>query len=121
MLIHLISERERALCFRTSQFYRLRNGKNTVRSTWNQLAQMFDIVHVLFSTTTRFRLHTIPQTRVLSGPTYVSSLAQKNSNKQDHFSIVSQKTSSQRYNSASQLRHPLELQSESIRIRSLKV
>jgi hypothetical protein len=41
------------------------------------IAQMFDIVHVLFRIATRFRLHTIPQTRVLSGPTYVSSLAQK--------------------------------------------
>jgi hypothetical protein len=41
------------------------------------IAQMFDIVHVLFRIATRFRLHTIPQTRVLSGPKYVSSLAQE--------------------------------------------
>jgi hypothetical protein len=66
------------------------------------IAQMFDIVHVLFRIATRFRLHTIPQTRVLSGPAYVSQfIGPRNSNKQVHFSIVSQKTSSEWFNSAS--------------------
>lgn len=47
MLIHLISESERALCFRTSQYYQLRNGKNTVRSTWNQLHKC--LIQFMFS------------------------------------------------------------------------
>jgi hypothetical protein len=82
MLLHMISECERGFCFRTSQYpyersYRLLNGKGYSEKYLESIAQMFDIAHVLFRIATRFRLHTIPQTRVLSGPTYVSSLAQE--------------------------------------------